>query len=150
MSVGDNVPPRIGQKGHAPAKVGSRLRARALWQAGGVTRSPDRAPGSRPPEVEELPRFAALVLAAVEQVPAGSVVTYGDVAELVGEGGPRQVGAVLSRYGSDVPWWRVLRADGTAAPQVAERALARWRREGTPLRPDGVRVDLRAARWDGG
>ena len=96
-----------------------------------------------------LPRFAELVLAAVAQVPAGSVLTYGDVAELLGEGGPRQVGAVLSRYGSQVPWWRVLRADGTAAPQVRERAVAAWRREGTALRADGERVDLRRARWDG-
>lgn len=96
-----------------------------------------------------LPRFAELVLAAVDQVPAGSVLTYGDVAELVGEGGPRQVGAVLSRYGSQVPWWRVLRADGTAAPQVRERAVAAWRREGTALRADGQRVDLSRARWDG-
>lgn len=107
--------------------------------------------GSPPPdgEVGDLPRFALLVLAAVAQVPAGAVVTYGDVAELVGEGGPRQVGAVLSRYGSQVPWWRVLRADGTAAPQVRDRAVAAWRREGTALRPDGERVDLRRARWDG-
>lgn len=98
---------------------------------------------------DELPRFAALVLEVVERVPAGRVLTYGDVADYLGEGGPRQVGTVLARYGSDVPWWRVLRADGTPAPQVRERALARYAAEGTALRPTGDRVDLRRARWDG-
>jgi alkylated DNA nucleotide flippase Atl1 len=101
------------------------------------------------PDDHELPRFAALVLEVVDQVPAGKVVTYGDVAEYLGEGGPRQVGAVMSRYGSGTAWWRVLRADGTPAPQVARQALAAYRREGTPLRAGGQRVDLRHARWDG-
>ena len=98
---------------------------------------------------DELPRFAALVLDVVEQVPPGRVLTYGDVAEYLGEGGPRQVGAVLSRYGSGLPWWRVLRADGTPAPSIAERAFAYYAREGTPLTRRGTRVDLRLARWDG-
>lgn len=96
-----------------------------------------------------LPRYAELVLAVVEQVPSGQVLTYGDVAELIGEGGPRQVGAVMSRYAGSVPWWRVLRADGTPAPQVRDRALAAYAREDTPMRPDRSRVDLRRARWDG-
>ena len=101
------------------------------------------------PATDDLPRFAALVLEVVDQVPPGKVLTYGDVAEYLGEGGPRQVGAVMSQYGGTVPWWRVLRADGTPAPQVAERALAAYRAEGTPMRPAGDRVDLRLARWDG-
>ena len=106
-----------------------------------------RQTGPVPPA--DLPRFAALVLEVVDQVPPGRVLTYGDVAEYLGEGGPRQVGAVMSTYGGSVPWWRVLRADGTPAPQIAERALAELRAEGTPMRPDGTRVDLRRARWDG-
>jgi len=98
---------------------------------------------------QTLPRFAALVLEVVQRVPPGRVLTYGDVAEYLGEGGPRQVGSVLSRYGSDVPWWRVLRADGTPAPQVRARALDHYVTEGTPLRRAGDRVDLRRARWHG-
>jgi alkylated DNA nucleotide flippase Atl1 len=98
---------------------------------------------------DELPRFAALVLDVVDRVPPGQVVTYGDVAEFLGEGGPRQVGAVMSRYGSAVAWWRVLRADGTPAPGLERRAFAEYRREGTPLRAGGGRVDLRRARWTG-
>lgn len=96
---------------------------------------------------ERLPGIAELVLEAVALVPPGKVVTYGDVAEYLGQGGPRQVGSILARHGSGVPWWRVVRADGTPAPQVLVRALAHYAAEGTPMR--GPRVDLRLARWDG-
>jgi alkylated DNA nucleotide flippase Atl1 len=96
-----------------------------------------------------LPRFAADVLDVVDSIPQGRVLTYGDVAELLGEGGPRSVARVMSTFGGSVPWWRVLRADGTPAPVVAERAMAAYRAEGTPLRAGGSRVDLWAARWDG-
>jgi alkylated DNA nucleotide flippase Atl1 len=100
-------------------------------------------------DVPDLPRYAELVLDAVDRIPPGRVLTYGDIAELVGEGGPRQVGAVMSRYGSLVPWWRVLHADGTPPVCHDGRALAAYRAEGTPLRPGGRRVDMRTARWDG-
>jgi alkylated DNA nucleotide flippase Atl1 len=100
-------------------------------------------------EVGVLPDYAARVLDVVDQVPVGKVVTYGDVAEYLEEGGPRQVGAVMSRFGGSVAWWRVLRADGSPAPAVRDRALAEYRAEGTPIRPDGRRVDLRLARWSG-
>lgn len=96
-------------------------------------------------EAGELPDFAEAVLAAVDQIPAGRVATYGDIAEYVGGGGPRQVGRVMASYGAAVAWWRVIRADGTPAAGLEERALARLRAEGTSVR-DG-RVDLRTARW---
>jgi alkylated DNA nucleotide flippase Atl1 len=87
------------------------------------------------------------------------VLTYGDVARLLGEGGPRQVGQVMARYGAAVPWWRVVRADGRLLPGHERRALERYRAEGTPLREgaapagrtgDWPRLDLRHARWAGG
>lgn len=98
---------------------------------------------------DELPPYAAQVLDVVDQVPAGQVTTYGDVAEYLGDGGPRKVGRVMSRYGSAVAWWRVLRADGTPAPGLEDRAFAEYRAEGTPLRPGGRRVDMTRARWSG-
>ncbi len=94
--------------------------------------------------------FAGLVLDLVERIPAGKVLTYGDIAGIVGGGGPRRVGNVLSRWGSGVPWWRVLRADGRPAAGLESRALPRYKAEGTPLRSGGDRVDLTLARWDGG
>ena len=93
----------------------------------------------------ELPDFAEAVLAAVDQIPTGRVVSYGDIAEYVGTGGPRQVGRVLALHGGAVTWWRVIRADGRPAAGLEERALSRLRAEGVPIR-DG-RVLMRSARW---
>jgi alkylated DNA nucleotide flippase Atl1 len=98
---------------------------------------------------DDLPEYAAAVLDVVDRIPPGRVMTYGDVAEYLGAGGPRQVGQVMSRWGGAVAWWRVLRADGSPPPGHERRAVERYRDEGTPLRPGGHRVDLRQARWDG-
>ena len=82
---------------------------------------------------ERLPDFAERVLEIVDLIPAGTVLAYGDIAELLGEGGPRQVGSVMSRYGSSVTWWRVIRASGEAPAHLQEEAVARWRkRRSTP------------------
>ena len=98
---------------------------------------------------DHLPEYAAAVLDVVDRIPSGRVMTYGDVAEYLGRGGPRQVGQVMSRFGGAVAWWRVLRADGSPPPGHEHRAIAHYREEGTPLRPGSRRVDLREARWDG-
>jgi len=89
-------------------------------------------------------RFVEDVLSAVEQVPAGTVVTYGDLAAFVGRGGPRQVGQVMAVYGSSVCWWRVVRSDGRPARGHEEPAVAHLTAENTPLRAG--RVDLDRAR----
>lgn len=102
--------------------------------------------------VESLPERVEDVLEVVEQIPEGYVLTYGDIAELVGGRGPRFVGNVMSRYGSDMPWWRVVRAGGWPPRGLEERALEHYREESTPLvrgTLDGVRVDLSRARWAG-
>jgi len=92
--------------------------------------------------------YVEAVLSIVEQVPPGQVTTYGAVADAVGIGGPRLVGRVMSQLGGGVPWWRVVRADGSTPEFLAEEALAHWDDEGTPVRrrdADHVRVDLVAA-----
>lgn len=93
--------------------------------------------------------FDERVLAVVEAIPPGRVMSYGDIAEYVGEGGPRQVGRVMSLSGGAVPWWRVLHADGSPPAGHEGEALARLLEDGTPLRAGGLRVDMRLARWDG-
>jgi alkylated DNA nucleotide flippase Atl1 len=101
---------------------------------------------------DTLPDFAEAVLDLVDQIPSGMVLAYGDVAELLGQGGPRQVGSVMSRYGSSVTWWRVIRASGEAPQGLQDEALAHWRTEGTALVRGalaGRRVDMTRARWDG-
>ncbi|GAA3741163.1 MGMT family protein [Streptomyces tremellae] len=105
----------------------------------------------------ELPLYAERVLDVAELVPPGRVMTYGDVAEWLDEGGPRQVGRVMALYGAAVPWWRVVRSDGVLLPGHELRALDAYRAEGTPLReaPRSAeghlpRLDMKRARWDGG
>ena len=93
--------------------------------------------------------YAEAVLDTVDRIPAGRVLAYGDIAEMVGRGGPRQVGRVMSLFGGGVPWWRVIRADGRPPSCNEVEAHEHYRAEGTPLRPDGRRVDMARARWDG-
>jgi alkylated DNA nucleotide flippase Atl1 len=89
--------------------------------------------------------YVELVLSTVERIPPGQVATYGDIAELVGIGGPRLVGRVMSLHGGGVPWWRVVRSDGRPVRGIEAQALDLLQRDGTPLR-DG-RVDLGLARY---
>ncbi|MGX1160312.1 O(6)-alkylguanine repair protein YbaZ [Arthrobacter sp. SLBN-100] len=101
--------------------------------------------------------YVEAVLAIVRLVPPGSAVSYGDVAELLGSGGPRQVGSVMSHYGSGVPWWRILKASGHAPQGHEPETLRHYRQEGTALLgaheaylrtgEGSWRVDLAAARW---
>ncbi|MFI6700501.1 MGMT family protein [Streptomyces sp. NPDC050509] len=108
------------------------------------------------PGPSELPDYAERVLDVAELIPPGRVMTYGDVAEWLGDGGPRQVGRAMALYGSAVPWWRVVRSDGVLLPGHELRALDHYREEGTPLREAArsaeghvPRLDMRRARWDG-
>lgn len=93
--------------------------------------------------------FAERVLDVVDAIPLGRVLSYGDIAEYLGWGGPRQVGHVMALWGGGVPWWRVIRSDGTLPPSHQGETRLRYAEEGTPLRPGGDRVDMRRARWDG-
>jgi methylated-DNA-protein-cysteine methyltransferase-like protein len=84
----------------------------------------------------------ARILDAIRAIPEGFVRTYGDVSP----GAPRQAGRVLKHTDApDVPWWRVVRADGSLA--AGERQRERLEAEGVPFRPgSAARVDLRIAR----
>ncbi|WSI87588.1 MGMT family protein [Streptomyces murinus] len=126
---------------------------------GRMGRMSEQSPGAEPREAhpDDLPEYAERVLEVAELIPPGRVMTYGDVAEWLEEGGPRQVGRVMSLYGGAVPWWRVVRSDGVLLPGHELRALGHYRAEGTPLREASrsaeghlPRLDMRRARWDGG
>jgi alkylated DNA nucleotide flippase Atl1 len=82
---------------------------------------------------------AEQVLARIRDIPPGFVRTYGDVSP----GAPRFAGTVLSQTeDGDVPWFRVVRADGSLAKGARQRALLEA--EDVPFRGD--RVDLAVAR----
>jgi alkylated DNA nucleotide flippase Atl1 len=78
------------------------------------------------------------VLQRIRATPPGFVRTYGDVSP----GAPRFAGTVLAQTSEDVPWWRIVRADGTLAKGDRQRKLLD--EEGVPF--VGEKVDLRAAR----
>ncbi|MGO4598295.1 MGMT family protein [Terrabacter sp. 2RAF25] len=96
---------------------------------------------------------AERVLDLVATIPEGRVLAYGDIAKRLGGMGPRTVGTVMSRYGSDVPWWRVIRSDGRPPQGLEAEAVEHWRAESTPMvrgLVDGGRADMDRARWDFG
>ena len=78
------------------------------------------------------------VIERVRAIPEGFVRTYGDIDPRA----PRFVGHVLATTDVDLPWHRVVRADGSLAK--GERQLRLLEREGVPL--VGERVDMRVAR----
>ncbi len=81
----------------------------------------------------------AQILDRVRSTPVGYVRTYGDVSP----GAPRVAGAALHACDDpDVPWHRIVRADGSLAKGGRQRRLLE--REGVPFR--GERVDMRVAR----
>jgi methylated-DNA-protein-cysteine methyltransferase-like protein len=81
---------------------------------------------------------AEQVLRRVRSVPEGRVTTYGDLSP----GAPRFAGAVLSEcHEPDLPWHRIVRADGSLAQGDRQRRLLDA--EGVPFR--GQRVDMREA-----
>ena len=120
--------PRLGLLTRRPATASAGLSVRG---------------GASSPPTE----FARLVLDVVDRIPLGKVMTYGDVAEMLGRGSPRTVGTVLTRHGKEVPWQRVVQASGRPAEPYLQEALALLIGEGCPVR--GERVVLPAARWDG-
>ena len=65
----------------------------------------------------ELTGFETKVLAMIGALQPGDIVTYGEVAAEVGKpGAARAVGSTLRRHGSEVPWWRVVAANGRLVP----------------------------------
>ncbi|HEX7993351.1 MAG TPA: MGMT family protein [Streptosporangiaceae bacterium] len=115
-------------------------------------RGSERRRGTRAAE-KEIGDFASRVLDVAESIPPGRVLSYGDIAEYVGEGGPRQGGRVMALWGGAVPWWRVVHADGSILVGHETEALRHYRREGTPMRKGAGgapgRLDMRKARWPG-
>lgn len=82
---------------------------------------------------------ADAVLRRVRAIPAGFVRSYGDVSP----GAPRFAGTVLHAcHDPELPWHRVVRADGSLAKGARQRGLLEA--EGVPFRSD--RVDMRVAR----
>ncbi len=111
------------------------------------------------PEVDR-PDFIEQVMRMVRAIPPGRVMTYGDIATILTARaeraglpdayGPRMVGFVMSRFGSALPWWRVIRAGGYPPRSLQAEAWPFYIEEGTPVIGDeeNYRIDIRRARFD--
>jgi methylated-DNA-protein-cysteine methyltransferase-like protein len=91
------------------------------------------------------PDLVGAVLDLVDAIPRGRVMTYGDIARQLGLRSPRQVGQVLARRGHEVPWQRVVMADGSPASHNPAEHVALLHIDRVPF--VGGRVDLTRARW---
>jgi methylated-DNA-protein-cysteine methyltransferase-like protein len=88
-------------------------------------------------------RFEDAVEAVICSIPAGEVMTYGEVAAEAGfPGAARAVGNLLS--GSDgLPWWRVVAANGRLVPHHEAEHARRLRAEGVAVTGGRVRMARR-------
>ena len=87
----------------------------------------------------------------VKRIPHGRVATYGQVAELAGmEGHARQVGYAMHACSNDIPWHRVINAQGEVSPRSHgdSHELQRLLLEAEGVEFDSRgRVDLATYRW---
>lgn len=112
--------------------------------------------GRRRPASTAAPKFARAVYALVREVPRGTVVTYGQVAAILGHPrAARAVGTALSNLPKPlarlVPWQRVINASGRISRRgdVLRPDLQRQLLELEGIRFRGEQVDLRRFRWPG-
>jgi methylated-DNA-protein-cysteine methyltransferase-like protein len=94
--------------------------------------------------------FFAAVYQIVRQIPRGKVVSYGGIARLLGSPrAARQVGWAMRVCPDDLPWHRVVRADGSiTGGQYAEIRRALLQSEGLLFLSDG-RVNMESCCWKG-
>jgi methylated-DNA-protein-cysteine methyltransferase-like protein len=94
--------------------------------------------------------FFAQVYGLVARIPRGRVASYGQLALMLGRpNGARAVGWAMRTCPDNLPWQRVVRADGSiAAGGWAELRRARLMDEGVVFTEDG-RVDMALCQWDG-
>ena len=92
--------------------------------------------------------FEQRVWALTARIPAGAVVTYGDIAKKLGGRAYRAVGAALGRnpYAPAVPCHRVVGSDGRLTGFAGGLAKKRRLLEAEGVRLSGQRVDLGAHR----
>lgn len=77
--------------------------------------------------------FLELVASVVRAIPRGSTLSYAGVALRANKpGGARQVVRALSEL-KGIPWWRVIKSDGTVAREMVAKQAPRLRREGVEI-----------------
>ena len=119
-----------------------------------MTNDKDKQKGAQPSEINadvNSPGYRERVFEIVRRIPTGRVMTYGQLAEILGEGyTPRTVGFVMHSADETVPWQRVINSQGACStgrvilpPDKQQRMLER---EGIAFDARG-RCDLGRYRW---
>ena len=92
--------------------------------------------------------FFPAVYEVVRQIPRGRVMSYGQIARLLGfPRAARQVGWAMRCCPDDIPWQRVVKDSGEiAGGEHAEFRRILLEEEGVVFLPDG-RVDMPHCRW---
>jgi methylated-DNA-protein-cysteine methyltransferase-like protein len=97
-------------------------------------------------------RLYTRIYTIVRQIPRGKVATYGQVAGIVGDCTARMVGYAMAAAPDDVPWQRVINAQGKISPRAdgwgSEAQRLRLEEEGVHLDADH-KLDLKHYRWGG-
>ena len=96
-------------------------------------------------------QYRERVYAIVRQIPKGRVMTYGQIAGILGEGyTARTVGYVMHSAGDDVPWQRVINSQGKCStgrltiPMNLQQEILES--EGIEFKPSG-KCDLNKYQW---
>ena len=94
--------------------------------------------------------FFKQVYDIVERIPYGKVISYGEIAKLLGRPrAAREVGWAMRNCPEDLPWQRVVMADGSITGGVfADIRRAMLETEDIEFLPDG-RVNMKTCRWLG-
>jgi alkylated DNA nucleotide flippase Atl1 len=84
--------------------------------------------------------FAELAEEVIRALRPGEVATYGEVAADAGRpGAARAVGHLLATCPADLPWWRVVAANGRLVPGHEAEHARRLAAEGVALEGGKVR-----------
>jgi methylated-DNA-protein-cysteine methyltransferase related protein len=106
-------------------------------------------PTSHDPAAHDPAAYVEAVLAVVERIPSGRVMSYGAIADFLheryGRSSARRVGTIMAQYGGSVPWHRVVSSVGRLPP--GHEARARRLLEGEGVTFTGPRVAMPTYAW---
>jgi methylated-DNA-protein-cysteine methyltransferase related protein len=110
---------------------------------------PTRYPPSMPEQAYDPAEYVEAVLATVESIPPGRVMSYGAIAEYLfprfQRGSARRVGTIMAQYGGAVAWYRVVNGSGRFPPGHELKARRRLEAEGMVIL--GPRVSMARYAW---